>query len=246
MCYKVKIEKGYSIAIEGIDGSGKRTLAEIIEKKFIEEIKSKNVEIISFPRHNEEFSGELVDKFLYDGLKFDENSAYREGLLYSIDRMVSLGRVRGNGKSKITEYQEGKILIFDRYLSSNFIHRCNNMKDKDLKDYIKTMKNIEFDIMGIPRPSLTFVLFVPPEVSRQNILKRGRETDENETLENLTKSYNSLERLCVLEDYVRIDCCKLNESGEYEMKSREEIAEAVWEVIKDDWLFKLYKTRNVM
>lgn len=243
MCYKVEIEKGYSVAIEGIDGSGKRTLAELIENKLIEELQHDNVEIVSFPRHKEEFSGELVDKFLYEGLRFDMDSAYKEGMLYSIDRMVSLGRVKENGKSRLMEYHEGKILIFDRYLSSNFIHRCNHMEDKELEEYISTMETVEFEVMGLPKPSRTFVLFVQPEVSRKNILKRGRETDENETIENLTKSYNNLERLCDMKNYVRIDCCKLNESGEYEMKSREEIAETVWGFIKSDWLFKLYKAR---
>ena len=223
---------GISLAIEGIDGSGKRTLAENLKKKF-EEL-NLEVEIISFPRHQEEFSGELVDKFLYEGLRFndDEYKAIREGMLYAIDRMVSLGRIRENGKSKLDEYNNDKILIFDRYLSSNFIHRCNNMKEKELKSYINTMKYIEFKLLGLPEPDITLVLSVKPEVSYENILKRGRETDENETIENLTKSYNNLQKLCDIEGYVMIDCCKQNEEGKYEMLSREEILEKAWEALE--------------
>ena len=46
-------------------------------------------EIISFPRHKEDYSSDLVDKFLYEGLKFndDEFKAIREGMLYAIDRL---------------------------------------------------------------------------------------------------------------------------------------------------------------
>ena len=62
---------GISLAIEGIDGSGKRTLAENLKKKF--ESIGIDTEIISFPRHKEEFSGELVDKFLYEGLRFNDD-----------------------------------------------------------------------------------------------------------------------------------------------------------------------------
>lgn len=219
---------GISLAIEGIDGSGKRTLAENLKKKF--EALNIETEIISFPRHQEEFSGELVDKFLYEGLRFnnDEYKEIREGMLYAIDRMVSLGRIRENGKSKLDEYNENKLLIFDRYLSSNFIHRCNDMKEKDLKSYINTMKYIEFKLLGLPEPDITLVLSVKPEVSYQNILNRGRETDENETMENLTKAYNNLQRLCDIEGYVMIDCCKQNEDGSYEMLTREEITEKAW------------------
>lgn len=223
---------GISLAIEGIDGSGKRTLAENLRKRF-EELNIES-EVISFPRHQEEFSGELVDKFLYEGLKFnnDEFREIREGMLYAIDRMVSLGRIRENGKSKLDEYNENKLLIFDRYLSSNFIHRCNNMKEKELKSYIRTMKYIEFKLLGLPEPDITLVLSVKPEVSYENILKRGRETDDNETLENLTKAYNNLQRLCDIEGYVLIDCCKQNEDGSYEMLTREEITEKAWEALE--------------
>ena len=223
---------GISLAIEGIDGSGKRTLAENLKKKF--EALNIETEIISFPRHQEEFSGELVDKFLYEGLRFnnDEYKEIREGMLYAIDRMVSLGMIRENGKSKLDEYNENKLLIFDRYLSSNFIHRCNDMKEKDLKSYINTMKYIEFKLLGLPEPDITLVLSVKPEVSYQNILNRGRETDENETIENLTKAYNNLQRLCDIEGYVMIDCCKQNEDGSYEMLTREEITEKAWEALE--------------
>lgn len=220
-----------SIAIEGIDGSGKRTLAENIKKKFDEnEIVS---EIISFPRHKEEFSSDLVDKFLYEGLRFndDEYKALREGILYAIDRMVSLGRIRENDKSKMDEYNEGKILIFDRYLSSNFIHRSKNMTEHELDMYIAKMKYLEYNLMGLPEPDITFVLSVKPEVSYNNIIERGREMDDNESLENLTKAYEKLEYLCNKEGYELIDCCKLNDEGKYEMLSREEITDKVWSII---------------
>lgn len=223
---------GISLAIEGIDGSGKRTLAENLKKKF--ESIGINTEIISFPRHKEEFSGELVDKFLYEGLRFndDEFKEIREGMLYAIDRMVSLGRVRENGKSKLDEYNEDKLFIFDRYLSSNFIHRCNSMNEKELMSYIRTMKYIEFKLLGLPEPDITLVLSVKPEVSYENIMKRGRETDENETIENLTISYNKLQKLCKMEGYVLIDCCRMNDEGKYEMLTREEILEKAWEALE--------------
>lgn len=222
---------GISLAIEGIDGSGKRTLAENLEKKFKE--MGLETEIISFPRHKEDYSSDLVDKFLYEGLKFndDEFKAVREGMLYAIDRLVCLGRIRENGKSLIDEYNEDKLLIFDRYISSNFIHRCNDMSEEELKVYIQRMKYLEYTVLGLPKPDITLVLSVKPVVSYENILKRGRETDENETLENLTKSYINLQKLCELEGYVMVDCCKQNEDGKYEMLSREEITEKAWKAL---------------
>lgn len=223
---------GLSIAIEGLDGSGKYTLTKNLQKKF-EDLGVKT-ELISFPRHTEESSGFLVDEFLYNGLKFndDDYKAVREGMLYAIDRMVCLGRIRENGESLLDKYNNDTLLIFDRYLSSNFIHRCNYMDEDELKIYISRMKYIEFNVLGLPKPDITLVLLVKPEISYQNILKRGRQMDENETLENLQKAYNKLEYLCELEGYIAIDCCRLNEEGKYEMLSREEILEKAWKALE--------------
>ena len=223
--------EGLCIVIEGIDGSGKNTLAKNLQAK-IQEL-GNEVEVVSFPRHKEEFSSDLVDKFLYEGLRFDndEHKALREGMLYAIDRMVSLTRVQESGKSRYMEWKEGKTFIFDRYLTSNFIHRCNTMTREELNRYMMQMEYVEYDLMGIPKPDITFVLSVKPEVSYQNIIKRGRETDENESLENLTKSYENLEYLCKTRGYTLVDCCRLNENNEYEMLSREEILDKVWSIL---------------
>lgn len=220
---------GISIAIEGIDGSGKRTLAENLKKKLNEQ--NVEAEIISFPRHKEDYSSDLVDKFLYDGLSFmeDDYKAIREGMLYVIDRMVCLSRKRENDKSILDEYNDGIVLIFDRYMSSNFIHRSKHMTREELDVYITKMKYIEYHLIGLPEPDVTFVLSVKPEVSYENIVKRGREMDDNETIENLTEAYNNLEYLCNKEGYELIDCCRLNSDGKYEMLTREEITEKVWE-----------------
>ena len=220
---------GISIAIEGIDGSGKRTLAENLKKKLNEQ--NVEAEIISFPRHKEDYSSDLVDKFLYEGLSFmeDDYKAIREGMLYVIDRMVCLSRKRENGKSILDEYNDGNVLIFDRYMSSNFIHRSKHMTREELDVYITKMKYIEYHLIGLPEPDVTFVLSVKPEVSYENIVKRGREMDDNETIENLTEAYNNLEYLCNKEGYELIDCCRLNSDGKYEMLTREEITEKVWE-----------------
>ena len=152
-------------------------------------------------------------------------------MLYAIDRMVSLGRIRENGLSLLDEYDSNTLLIFDRYLSSNFIHRCNNMSNSELKSYIRTMKYIEFHLLGLPEPDITLVLSVKPEVSYENIKKRGRQMDDNESIDNLTKSYNNLQKLCEMENYKMIDCCRLNEDGKYEMLTREEILEKAWKAL---------------
>lgn len=227
-----EIRKGFVIDVEGNDGSGKRTTAELLRDLLISA--GFDAEIISFPQHGE-VSGQLVDEFLYNGLKFSKDTmtdAVREGALYAIDRMVTLSGINANGKSHIDDMKEGKILIMDRYVASNFIHRSRTMTSDELDTYMNIMEGLEYGLYRIPEPDYTFVLKVDPEVSRENILKRNRETDENETLENLKISFDKLNVLIEKKGYIGIECCETI-GGKRVMRDRVAIVEDVMQGIID-------------
>lgn len=222
------------VAISGTDGSGKYTTSTYLAK-IIEQLSGKLTEVVSFPQHGT-VQGELVDHFLYKGLRFNGEEfqkAVREGLLYSIDRMVTMTKIQENGKTLADEIRNGeKFVIFDRYLESNFVHRCKTMSDDSLESYIELMEIVEFEMMGIPKPDITFMLKVDPEISYQNIINRGREMDENESLENIKASYEKIDKLCKMQGYIVIDCCKtvqpLPHEPEYRtMKKTEEIVDEI-------------------
>lgn len=227
------MKKSLTIAIGGTDGAGKYTTS-IYLAEFLGSVFNKPAEVISFPQHGT-MQGELVDQFLYKGLRFggeEFQQAVREGLLYSIDRMITMTKQQENGKTKVDEIKNGeKIIIFDRYLESNFIHRCKSMSNEDLKEYIDVMEFVEFNVMGLPRPDLTIILKVDPEIAYQNIINRGREMDENETLENIKASYNRIEELSQIKGYMITDCCKTVKTENNEairvMKTTEEIIDDI-------------------
>lgn len=219
-----------AIDIEGTDGSGKRTTSEILKEYF--EMTERPCKIISFPQHDT-LQGNLVDEFLYRGLEFSGDGilkSIREGLLYAVDRMVTLSKKNENGKSLIDEYNEGTVLIFDRYVNSNFIHRTKTMESVELKDYIAVMEDIEYKYMNIIKPDLVFVLKVEPEVSMENIIKRGRELDREENIECLTKAYNKIDELCDTQGFIKINCCEKIDD-KFVMKNKTEIAMDVWKEI---------------
>lgn len=221
------INRGMVIEIEGNDGSGKRTTAEIIASSL--EAAGFDVEIVSFPQHGT-INGQLVDEFLYNGLNFSGDKmvkALREGSIYAVDRMVALTKVKENGKSYIDELNEGKVLIMDRYVASNFIHRSRTMDEKELEEYINIMETIEYDVHRIPEPDFVFVLKVLPEVSRQNIKKRNRQEDENESLENLKLSYEKLTKLIDLKGYIGIECCENDKDDNTVMRDKYDIAKDI-------------------
>lgn len=218
-------KKGFAINIEGVDGSGKHTVSTHLAER-ISILGNKICEVVSFPQHGTN-QGLLVDEFLYRGLRFSGDTierANREGMLYAIDRMVTMTAKDKNGRSKLDEYNEGKLFIFDRYLTSNFLHRCNEMGPQELAEYMELMEIIEYDVIGIPKPDLVFILKTRPELALENIEKRGREKDENETLENIQKSYAKIEELAnKREEYITIECCFEDSYGKWSMRDVDSI-----------------------
>lgn len=232
MLEKGMIRKGMMIDLEGTDGSGKGTTAKNLKEALIE--MGFDVEIVDFPQHNT-VSGALVDNFLYDGLRFSGNNiqqSIREGMLYAIDRMVTMSAKDENGLSLIDKMYNGTILIMDRYVPSNFIHRATKLDEYDLKNYINIMESIEYSAMALPEPDYTIVLDVEPTVAYENIIKRGRQTDENETLENIIKAHDKIKTLCEMKDYVLVNCCE-KKGEEFVMKSPKDILLDVVQVIID-------------
>lgn len=232
MINKGIIRKGMIIDIEGTDGSGKGTTAKKLKEVLIN--MGFKAEIVDFPQHNT-VSGALVDNFLYDGLRFSGNNiqqSIREGMLYAIDRMVTMSAKDENGMSLIDKMYNGTMLIMDRYVPSNFIHRATKLDEHDLKNYINIMESIEYGAMGLPEPDYTIVLDVDPIVAHDNIVKRGRQTDENETLENIIKAHDKIKILCEMKNYDIVKCCK-NINEKVEMRKPDEILMDVIKVITD-------------
>ena len=227
---------GYSIAIEGIDGAGKYTVCQELMK--ILKIFVNEVDIISFPQHGE-LSSTLVDGFLYKGLSFKSdnyyNQAVNESLLYSIDRMVTLNKCNEENMSYKDKYDKtNSILIFDRYTYSNLIHRCNNFESSELTNFARKLERLEFDEMNIIKPNIVFLLNINPNTAYKNIEQRGREKDENETMDNLIKSSKLIDQISDMikpKSYVINVNSDINDSG---MKKPEEIAMDMYNKLLED------------
>lgn len=206
----IKKKKGFVIVIEGTDGSGKNTQANLIQKALDE--KGVKNSLYSFPNY-ETIQGSLVKRYLngefenQGNINDDKDAIYRTAMLYSNDRMVSCMEKDEEGKSIIDRYNEGEVIIFDRYTQSNFIHQGSKFNNKeDLCTFMDTMENIEYDIMGLPIPDMIFYLKVPVELSIQNIKKRGNEVDIHENEEHLKAVNKHVDYIIDYHGWDKIDC----------------------------------------
>jgi len=181
--------KGKIIVIEGTDGSGKKTQTELLYQ-FLKE-KSETL-LQSFPNYESPSSAPI--KMYLNGEFGDSASsldAYSSSLLFTVDRICTWQKLKN-------DYENGKNIIFDRYVESNMIHQACKIQDKDKRNkFLNWIDNLEFDIVKLPRPDKIFFLNMPPEVSKKlanarKDLKAGTTQDIHEKDEAyLINAYNA-------------------------------------------------------
>ena len=158
--------KGTIISIEGTDGAGKHTQQQLLAKN----LKEQGYAVFeqSFPHYESDSSAPVK---MYLGGEFGSTAncldAYQASTLYAVDRMCTYK------KTIEPHYENGEIILFDRYVQSNFIHQCSKIEDEDEKqEFISWEEDFEYNLLGLPRPNIVFFIEMPVEKSLE--LARGR------------------------------------------------------------------------
>lgn len=186
------MKNGKLIVIEGSDGSGKETQSKLLAEYLINE--GHNVLRITFPDYESDSSA-LVKSYLRGdfGEKADDVNVYAASTFYAVDRFASFKQKWGKF------YEEGGIIIADRYTTSNMIHqtaKLNSFVEKE--NFLTWLWDLEFNLYNLPEPDQVIFLDVPPNVSerlrrsRANKITNKEEKDIHEKdLEYMKRSYNT-------------------------------------------------------
>lgn len=163
---------GKLIVIEGTDGSGKSTQFH----KLSAHLEQDNVAFkhLVFPRYSEESSA-LIRMYLGGqfGNKPTDVNAYAASSFYAVDRYASYKMDWGNW------YEDGGLVLSDRYTTSNAVHQASKEPEEKREDYLHWLYDFEYDKMGLPKPDLVIYLDVPTDFTEK--LMRRRESDTNTT-----------------------------------------------------------------
>lgn len=177
---------GKLIVIEGLDGSGKATQSNLLYEKLLAE--GKPVRKVSFPAYESDSSA-LVKMYLAGDFGKDPSdvNAYAASTFFAVDRFASYKSDWGKF------YQEGGIVIADRYTTSNAIHQCSKLPREEWDGFVEWLFDFEFKLMGIPAPDKVIYLQVDPQVSQKlmSIRYQGDESKKDiheSNLEYLKKS----------------------------------------------------------
>lgn len=226
---KIKKRKGKLIVIEGGDGSGKTTQAQLL----IEYLQSLKIPVryYDFPQYYHSFHGKIIGRYLkgeFGGL--NSVSPYLISLAYALDR--------ASVKNEMEDFlQKGGFIVANRYTTSSMAYQTIRIKDsKERKKFLRWIYDLEYKVHKIPKEDLVIYLYVRPETSAQLILKRekreylkGKQKDiYEENLEFQKKVVNSYLTLANrFKHWVKIDCEK---SGK--LLSKDEIHKKIKEIIE--------------
>jgi dTMP kinase len=162
------------IVLEGLDGAGKSTQIKQLQEYLCE--RGKKYEYLHFPRFDTPVYGELIARFLRGELgRLEEVNPYLVALIYAGDRQAAARIIR-------RWLSEDKVVIVDRYVSSNIAYQCAKLASDDEKKALRQwILNLEYDQHAIPEPDLTLFLDVPFAFTEKN-LSQSRVGDDREYL----------------------------------------------------------------
>ena len=160
---------GKLIVIEGTDGSGKSTQFKLLSARL--EAENRKFQRLVFPQYAEPSSA-LIRMYL--GGEFGSHpsdvNAYAASAFYAVDRYASYKKVWG------TWYEQGGLVVSDRYTTSNAVHQTSKVPPAEQKDFLKWLYDFEYDKLGLPRPDLTIYLDVPTDFTEAMMRRRESET----------------------------------------------------------------------
>lgn len=191
-----------NIVFEGMDGSTKHTQA----IQLLRRIRSKTMDeakLWSFPNYDNS-SGMLVREYLRNKEQIVSSfeQIKKDSLLYTLNRFETLSN---EGYFFRSEEERAAYNLFDRYTTSNMLYQSLDLPDILTAQYISWLKDIEFNMLKLPKPDIVFALRVSPELSEANIKKRGLETDYFESLEVQRKVRLNLDYVARHEGWIVID-----------------------------------------
>lgn len=220
--------KGKLIIIEGVDSSGKATHTKMLSERLIKE--NYNIKMVEFPNYKSDSSA-LVKMYLNGdfGDKPEDVNAYAASTFFAIDRYASY-------KSMWKQfYDDGGIIISDRYTMSNMIHQASKIKDSTEKQsFLEWLWDMEFVKLGIPIPDCVVFLDMPPKYAqflmeeRNNKITGLKEKDIHEkNAQHLIDSYNNACSIAEFYNWNRISCVEKNK-----IRNIDDIQKDIYQVVQ--------------
>jgi dTMP kinase len=160
---------GRLIAIEGIDGSGKRTQMDLLHGVIAAGEGGHSVYSTGFPQYDSWF-GKMVGQFLNGEFgALEAVDPHFTALLYAGDRFEAKPKIEA-------ALDDGKIVLIDRYIGSNLAHQTARVSPDNRADFRRWIEHLEYSIYDLPREDLILYLRVPPAEAQKLVAQKSQRT----------------------------------------------------------------------
>ena len=155
------------IAIEGVDGAGKRTLSEGLRKAF--EAVGMSVATLAFPRYGRSVTADIAAEALHGEHGDLASSVYAMAMLFALDRAAAVGDIEGLSR-------DHDMVILDRYVASNAAYSAARLHEDAAGAAVAWVHRLEYERLRLPPPDRQVLLGVSAELAA----RRARHRAESE------------------------------------------------------------------
>lgn len=171
------------IAIEGVDGSGKRTLTDGLRAQL--QRAGKSVATLAFPRYGRSITADLAAEALHGQHGDLAASVYGMATLFALDRAAAVAEIDRLRR-------EHDVVILDRYVASNAAYSAARLHQDAAGDAVTWVRTLEYQRLALPAPDWQILLAVPAELAGQRARNRaesdpGRARDSYERDDGLQR-----------------------------------------------------------
>lgn len=195
---------GYLVAIEGLDGAGKRSVTSALTAILAEE--GQTVANFAFPRYNSP-TGSAIKRYLQDAET--EMPAKAAAILFAADRLNAREELR-------TALAQDAVVLVDRYVASNIAYQAGRVAPQKRGEFAAWVETIEYELMRMPEPNLTLFLDVDLADSRSRTSSRpvdaGRSTDDHyeSNVDLLSAAAAQYRQMSERPDWISIDASRMH------------------------------------
>ena len=153
------------IAIEGLDGAGKRTQAE----RLVAAIRGAGLTCaqVAFPRYGETWAAGCISQYLNGEFgPMQGVSPHFVALLYAEDRRLSKDYLNGLR-------QKHDVVVADRYVSSNLAYQGARWSGDYRQEFIDWLARLEYDVNALRPAELTLLLDTSPATGMEMVARKG-------------------------------------------------------------------------
>lgn len=152
-------------------------------------------------------------------------NAYAASAFFAVDRYASYKKVWGE------YYQNGGLVLADRYTTSNAVHQACKLPAEERSGFLRWLYDFELDKLGLPKPDAVLYMDMPTEFAVHNLRAREAATHTHADIHEVDTDYLAACRQTALEAVDLLGWTSIPCVEDGRLRSVDEIHNEIWETL---------------